>query len=90
VLLGEIFPLGIRATAMGVATVALWSANFVVAITFPPMLAALGVGWLFSIYAFICLGAFFFVWFLVPETKGRSLEKIETDLREAQGTTQSA
>jgi hypothetical protein len=54
------------------------------------MLAALGVGGLFSIYAFICLGAFFFVWFLVPETKGRSLEKIETDLREAHGTRQSA
>lgn len=90
VLLGEIFPLGIRATAMGVATVALWGANFVVALTFPPMLDALGVGGLFAIYAFICLGAFFFVWFLVPETKGRSLEKIETDLREAQGTRQSA
>ncbi|MGI9048599.1 MAG: sugar porter family MFS transporter, partial [Rubrobacteraceae bacterium] len=83
VMLGEIFPLGIRAAAMGVATVLLWGANFVVAITFPPLLAALGVGGLFLIYAFICLAAVCFVWFLVPETKGQSLEQIETDLREA-------
>ncbi len=82
VLLGEIFPLGIRATAMGVATVLLWGANFVVSLTFPPLLEALGVGGLFLIYTFICLAAFFFVWFLVPETKGRSLEQIEQDLRQ--------
>lgn len=82
VLLGEIFPLGIRATAMGVATVLLWGANFVVSLTFPPLLDALGVGGLFLIYTFICLGAGVFVWFLVPETKGRSLEQIEQDLRE--------
>lgn len=85
VMLGEIFPLGIRATAMGVATVLLWGANFVVAFTFPPLLEALGVGGLFSIFAFICLAAIFFVWFLVPETKGRSLEQIEADLRAKAG-----
>ena len=85
VMLGEIFPLGIRATAMGVATVLLWGANFVVALTFPPLLEALGVGGLFLIYTFICFGAILFVWFLVPETKGKSLEQIEQDLRAAQG-----
>jgi sugar porter (SP) family MFS transporter len=82
VMLGEIFPLGIRATAMGVATVLLWIANFIVAFAFPPLLEALGVGWLFSIFALICLAAVAFVWFLVPETKGRSLEEIEADLRD--------
>lgn len=85
VMLGEIFPLGIRATAMGVATVLLWGANFVVALTFPPLLEALGVGGLFLIYTFICFGAILFVMFLVPETKGKSLEQIEQDLRAAQG-----
>lgn len=84
VMLGEIFPLGVRGAAMGVATVLLWSANFVVTQTFPPLLAALGVGGLFLIYTFICLAAAFFVWFLVPETKGRSLEQIEADLRARQ------
>jgi membrane associated rhomboid family serine protease len=57
-------------------------ANFVVSLTFPPLLDALGVGRLFAIYTFICIGAGAFVWFLVPETKGRSLEQIGTDLRE--------
>jgi sugar porter (SP) family MFS transporter len=81
VLLGEIFPLGVRGAAMGIATVLLWSANFVVALTFPPLLEALGVGGLFAIYTFICLAAVLFTWLLVPETKGRSLEQIESDLR---------
>lgn len=85
VMLGEIFPLGIRAAAMGLATVLLWSANFVVSLTFPPLLEALGVGGLFAIYTFICLVAVLFTWFLVPETKGRSLEEIEADLRRQQG-----
>ena len=90
VMLGEIFPLGIRATAMGVATVLLWGANFVVSLTFPPLLDALGVGGLFLIYTFICIGAAVFVWTLVPETKGRSLEQIENDLRAQQGEAQKA
>jgi SP family sugar:H+ symporter-like MFS transporter len=81
VMLGEIFPLKIRGAAMGLATVLLWGANFVVSLTFPVLLAAVGIGWLFLGYAFIGVAAFFFVWFVVVETKGRSLEKIEADLR---------
>lgn len=90
VMLGEIFPLGVRAAAMGLATFLLWGANFIVALSFPPLLAALGVGWLFAIFAFICFAAFVFVWFLVPETKNRSLEEIESDLREKAGAIPTA
>ncbi len=36
-------------------------------------------------YGLISIGAFTFVYFLMPETKGRSLEKIEADLREGAG-----
>jgi MFS transporter, SP family, sugar:H+ symporter len=81
VMLGEIFPLKIRGAAMGLATVLLWGANFVVSLTFPVLLEALGIGWLFLGYAFIGVAAFFFVWLWVTETKGRSLEEIEADLR---------
>lgn len=81
VMLGEIFPLSVRGAGTGFAIFLLWSANFLVALTFPPLLSALGVGWLFGIFALICLGAALFTWFLVPETKGRSLEEIEADLR---------
>jgi membrane protein implicated in regulation of membrane protease activity len=59
----------------------LWAANFVVSLTFPILLEALGVGYLFLGYAIICVAAFFFARTFVTETKGRSLEEIEADLR---------
>jgi sugar porter (SP) family MFS transporter len=85
VMLGEIFPLKVRGSAMAVATVLLWSANFVVSLSFPVLLEALGLGWLFLGYALIGLAALLFVRYFVTETKGRSLEKIESDLRERAG-----
>jgi sugar porter (SP) family MFS transporter len=85
VMLGEIFPLKVRGSAMAVATVLLWAANFVVSLSFPVLLEALGIGWLFLGYSFIGLAALFFVRSFVTETKGRSLEKIESDLRERAG-----
>lgn len=85
VMLGEIFPLGIRAAAMGVATVLLWGANGVVSFGFPPLLEAFGVGRLFAGFAVICFLALIFTWRCVPETKGRSLEQIETGFREKAG-----
>lgn len=85
VMLGEIFPLKVRGSAMAVATVLLWGANFVVSLSFPVLLEALGLGWLFLGYALIGLAALLFVRYFVTETKGRSLEKIESDLRERAG-----
>ena len=85
VMLGEIFPLKVRGSAMAVATVLLWAANFVVSLSFPVLLEALGIGWLFLGYSLIGLAALFFVRSFVTETKGRSLEKIESDLRERAG-----
>ncbi len=85
VMLGEIFPLKVRGSAMAVATVLLWGANFVVSLSFPVLLEALGLGWLFLGYALIGLVALLFVRYFVTETKGRSLEKIESDLRERAG-----
>jgi SP family sugar:H+ symporter-like MFS transporter len=82
VMLGEIFPLKVRGSAMAVATVLLWGANFVVSLTFPVLLDALGLGWLFVGYALIGVAALFFVRSFVTETKGRSLEEIEADLHE--------
>jgi MFS transporter, SP family, sugar:H+ symporter len=81
VMLAEIFPLKIRGAAMGVATLLLWGANFVVSLTFPILLSAVGIGYLFLGYAVIGVLAFLFVRFFVVETKGRSLEEIEADLQ---------
>lgn len=82
VMLPEVLPLRIRGTAMGVAIFLHWIANFIVSQTFPSLLAALGPGIPFLGYAVIGVLAFIFVSAFVTETKGRSLEQIETDLRE--------
>ncbi|MBA3231615.1 MAG: sugar porter family MFS transporter [Acidobacteria bacterium] len=82
VMLPEILPLKLRGTAMGVAIILHWLANFLVSLTFPILLDTVGLGLLFLGYAGIGVLAFVFVRALVTETKGRSLEEIETDLRE--------
>ena len=82
VMLPEVLPLKIRGTAMGFAIILHWLANFTVSLTFPTLLATLGIGLLFLGYALIGVLALLFVARLVTETKGRSLEKIESDLRE--------
>jgi SP family sugar:H+ symporter-like MFS transporter len=82
VVLPEVLPLRIRGTAMGVAIFLHWIANFIVSQTFPSLLAALGPGIPFLGYAVIGVLAFIFVSAFVTETKGRSLEEIESDLQE--------
>lgn len=77
VLLGEIFPNGIRARALGVAAAAQWIANFLITITFPP-LAAASLVVTYGAYAVFAALSFFFVLRFVPETRGISLEEAET------------
>lgn len=80
VLLGEIFPLRIRGLGVGISGVANWFANLVVSLTFPSLFASFGTA-LFGAYAVMGVIAFIFVYRLVPETAGRSLEQIEASLR---------
>jgi len=77
VILSEIFPNRIRGSALGLATLALWIANFFTTFLFPIMNQHLGLSVTFLIHAGICLIYFFFVRANVPETKGKSLEEIE-------------
>ena len=85
VMIPEVLPLSVRGTAMGVAVFGNWAANFAVSQTFPPLLNALGPGTVFLGYAAFGLLAGVFVKALVTETKGRSLEEIEADLRQRAG-----
>ena len=73
VLLGEIFPNTIRAKALGLAAAAQWIANFIVTVTFPP-LSAVSLPLTYGAYALFAALSFFFIWRLVPETKGMALE----------------
>ena len=79
VLISEIFPNRIRGAAMSIAVGALWLACFVLTYTFPIMKERLGVSGTFRVYAGICAVGFAFILFFLRETKGRSLEQIETD-----------
>ncbi len=83
-MISEIYPLRIRGTAMSVASIANWGSNWLVALTFPVLLATLGGAGSFWLFAALGIVAWFFVYFRVPETKGRSLEEIEASFR---GTT---
>jgi MFS transporter, SP family, galactose:H+ symporter len=77
-LISEIYPLKIRGVAMSVATSANWGANLFVALTFLTLIQATGRSSTFWIYGLVGVGAWLFTWFYVPETKGRSLEDIES------------
>ncbi len=80
-MISEIFPLRIRGKAMAVATMCNWTFNFLVSYFFLQMADGIGRDWTFWIYAFfgVCAVAFFFA--KVPETKNRSLEEIESEIR---------
>jgi sugar porter (SP) family MFS transporter len=80
VLISEIFPNRIRGTAISVAVSALWIACFILTLTFPILERSIGPGNTFWIYAGICAIGFVFVRLCVPETKGKSLEQIESEL----------
>jgi SP family arabinose:H+ symporter-like MFS transporter len=77
VAISEIFPNKLRSKAMSVAVVFLWTANFIVILTFPVILNRLGGGMAFLIFAVMCLLLILFVLFKFPETKGKSLEELE-------------
>lgn len=77
----EIFPNKLRGRAMSVAALTVWICCYVVAQTFPMMneSPSIGPALTFWIYAAVSLFAFVFVFAMVPETKGRTLEEIEAD-----------
>ena len=76
-LVSEIFPLAIRARGMSAATIANWTANLVVALTFLNLTDLLGRPGVFFLYATLTFLALVFAYVLVPETKGLSLEAVE-------------
>jgi SP family arabinose:H+ symporter-like MFS transporter len=74
----EIFPAKLRGRAMSVATFCIWTGCLLVAQTFPTLLKLIGPSWTFWSYAVCSAITFLLVLLLLPETKGRTLEEIET------------
>lgn len=77
IMISEILPLKIRGLAMSICTVANFAFNFIVVLGFLPMIEHIGEAYTFWTFAVITVLCLFFTYFLVPETKGISLEKIE-------------
>jgi len=80
-IMSEIFPTHLRGKAMGVATIFLWLATFVSAQAVPSVSSYMdrnfgSIAGLFWLFAVICAGTLLCGWYMVPETKGRSLEEI--------------
>jgi SP family arabinose:H+ symporter-like MFS transporter len=63
--------------AMSVCIFFLWTSVYVVSQSFPMLLASIGSAFTFWIYMLMSVLAFLFVYKLIPETKGKSLEEIE-------------
>lgn len=71
----ELFPLPVRSLGSGLATGTNWLANFVVGLTFLPLMDALGPARTFVVYALVCCVGYGLVWGWYPETAGLSLEE---------------
>ena len=90
VLIAEIFPNTIRGAAVAIAVAFQWIFNFIVSSTFVPMFNMhltegddFGHWFTYGLYGIICVLAALFVWRLVPETKGRTLEEMTKLWRKA-------
>ncbi len=77
IVISELFPTRIRGRAMSIATLCLWLACILITATFLSLVEAVGSSGAFWIYAATSVVNFLFIWRLMPETKGRSLEEIE-------------
>lgn len=76
VLPSEIYNIGNRSKAMSLTTSATWMCNFIIGLVTPDMLETIGYG-TYIFFAAFALIAFFFTWFFIPETKGKSLEEMD-------------
>lgn len=77
VVIAEIFPNKSRGKAMSICLFFLWTAVYFVSQFFPIFLESIGSAYTFWLFMIMSIIAFVFVWKIVPETKGKSLEEIE-------------
>lgn len=66
---------------MGLCVFVLWMANAGVTFSFPPAVAALGIAPMFFVFAVVGVLGILFTITLVPETRGKTLEEFEDEVR---------
>jgi len=77
VIMSEIFPTKIRGRAMAIATLAVWITDGIYNQFFPLLRNRLGISGSFFMFSALLIPQLIFVWKVMPETKGRTLEEIE-------------
>lgn len=80
-LISEIIPLRFRGLGMGLCVLFVWVVNFVMGLVFPTLLSALGLNFTFLVFVIVGILSINFVYYFVPETKGKTLEEIEKQFR---------
>ena len=78
----EVYPLFVRGKGASLGAFSHWTFDLLVTLSTLSLVSALGPSYTFWLYAVISLFALVFIWFLVPETRGKSLERIEHELRD--------
>ena len=76
VLISEIFPNKIRGQAVAIAVAFQWAANYFISSTYPPMMEYSGA-LTYGFYGLMSVLSALFVWKMIPETKGKTLEELE-------------
>ena len=89
-LIAEIYPLRIRGLAEGTAATFNWGSNLIVSLTFLTLVERLGASSTFLLYASFSVMSWLFAYYLVPETKWRTLEEIEAFWRARHRVRQTA
>jgi RsiW-degrading membrane proteinase PrsW (M82 family) len=75
--MSEVFPTRIRGRAVAISSLAVWTADAVLNQLFPLLRDGWGKSATFYTFAAILIPQFIFVWKIMPETKGKTLEEIE-------------
>lgn len=82
ILISEIYPLKVRARGMSLGSLTNWGTTWLVTLTFLPLVALIGKTGVFWLYGFFAVATLVLFYFLIPETNGQSLEKIEDHWRD--------
>lgn len=81
VIAGEVFPLQYRSIGVSISMVSTSGFMFLLLKTFPALVDSIGISGAYTVYASFLSYCFVVIWFLLPETKGRTLQDIEDEYR---------
>jgi sugar porter (SP) family MFS transporter len=85
----EIFPSSLRAKGVAMSTCSNWLNNFVIGLITPPLVQNTGFG-AYAFFAVFCLIAFFFTYFFIPETAGKTLEEMDAVFKDISSEAEEA